>query len=192
LPASGSDTSETRKLVVTNRHANQSYTLPIDRARMRYASELAFDPEWLRHHFEWTRGSNGVDVLRERPAFTPLPYKGELIIAKPGSIQSYTLRFGGAALRDAIVDVLLKERAGERVPEDPGAYRQRVKVDGKIVNVSVIGSPEYVYVTMEGGDGDPDAMSSIASTLDQTLATGRYDTLFVTPGGSTSADRPRE
>jgi hypothetical protein len=67
-----------------------------------------------------------------------------------------------------------------------------VKVDGKIVNVSVIGSPEYVYVTMEGGDGDPDAMSSIASTLDQTLATGRYDTLFVTPGGSTSADRPRE
>jgi hypothetical protein len=64
--------------------------------------------------------STYVDVLRERPAFTPLPYKGELIIAKPGSIQSCTLRFGGAALRDAIVDVLVKERAGERVPETRG------------------------------------------------------------------------
>jgi hypothetical protein len=176
------ETSDTRKIVVTNWQANRSYVLPIDRARMRYPIEAAIDPVWLSHHFEWTRGADGADVLRERPAFTPLPYRGDLDLAKPGSIQSYTLRFGGEPLREAIVDLLVKERGGERVLEEPGAYRQRVKVAGKIVNVSVIGSPEYVYVTMEGADGDPDAMSSIATTLDAALATGRYDALFVTPG----------
>ena len=67
------------------------------------------------------------------------------------------------------------------MPEEPGAYRQRVKVAGKIVNVSVIGSPEYVYVSLEGEDGDPDAMSSIAAKLDAAFATGSYDALFVTP-----------
>jgi hypothetical protein len=179
------ENSDRRKIVVTNWQANRSYVLPIDRARMRYQIEGAIDSGWLLHHFEWTRGSDGVDVLRERPAFTPLPYRGALTLAKPGSIQSYTLRFGGAPLREAVVDLLIKELAGERVPEESGSYRQRVKVAGKIVNVSVIGSPEYIYVTLEGNDGDPDAMSSIATMLDAALATGRYDALFVTPGPAT-------
>jgi hypothetical protein len=177
-------TSDTRKIVVTNWQANRSYQLPIDRARMRYSSEKALDPIWLQHHFEWTRGTDGVDVLQERPSFTPLPYRGDLSLAKAGSIQSYTLRFGGEPLRAAIVDVLVKELAGERLKEEPGAYKQRVKVAGKIVNVAVLGTPEYVYVSMEGEDADQDAMSSIAAKLDAALATGRYDTLFVTPGPS--------
>jgi hypothetical protein len=174
-------TSDSRKIVVTNWQANRSYVLPIERARMRYPTESALDPAWLQHHFEWTRGADGVDVLRERAAFTPLPYRGDLSLAKPGSIQSYTLRFGGEPLRDAIVDLLVKEQGGERLPGEPGSYRQRVKVAARIVNASVIGSPEYVYVTMEGDDGDPDAMTSLATTLDAALATGRYDALFVMP-----------
>jgi hypothetical protein len=173
--------SETRKIVVTNWQAKRSYELPIDRARMRYPAEGAIDPAWLLHHFEWTRGADGADELRERPAFTPLPYRGDLSLTKPGSIQSYTLRFGGAPLREAIVDLLVKELGGERVPEEPDAYRHRVKVAGKTVNVAVIGSPEYVYVTLEGDDGDPGAMSSLAAKLDAALATGRYDALFVIP-----------
>lgn len=176
------ETSETRKIVVTNWQANRSYMLPIDRARMRYPSEAALDPDWLRHHFEWTRGTDGVDVLRERPAFTPLPYRGDLSLTRPGSIQSYTLRFGGAPLREAVVTLLEKELGGERVPEEPGSYRQRVKVAGRIVNVAVLGTPEYVYVSMEGEDGQPAAMTAIAAKLDAALATGNYDALFLTPG----------
>ena len=105
------ENSDFRKIVVTNWQANHSYVLPIDRARMRYPTEAAIDPAWLMHHFEWTRGADGADVLRERPAFTPLPYRGDLSLAKPGSIQSYTLRFGGEPLREAIVDLLVKELA---------------------------------------------------------------------------------
>lgn len=176
------ETSDTRKIVVTNWQANRSYVLPIDRARMRYPTEAALDPAWLAHHFEWTRGADGADELRERASFTPLPYRGDLSLARPGSIQSYTLRFGGEPLRDAVVDLLVKELAGERVQETADSYRQRVKVAGKTVNVSVIGSPEYVYVTLEGEDADRDAMSAIAARLDAALATGKYDALFVTPG----------
>ena len=57
-----------------------------------------------------------------------------------------------------------------------------MKVAGRIVNVAVLGTPEYVYVSMEGEDGQPDAMSSIATKLDAALATRNYDALFVTPG----------
>jgi len=60
-----------------------------------------------------------ASTCRERPAFTPLPYRGDLTLTKPGSIQSYTLRFGGAPLREAVVNLLEKELGGERVPEEP-------------------------------------------------------------------------
>jgi hypothetical protein len=181
------ETSDTRKIVVTNWQANRSYVLPIDRVRMRYPTEAALDPAWLAHHFEWTRGADGADELRERASFTPLPYRGDLSLARPGSIQSYTLRFGGEPLRDAVVDLLVKELAGERAQEAADSYRQRVKVAGKTVNVSVIGSPEYIYVTLEGEDADRDAMSAIATRLDAALATGKYDALFVTPGSASEA-----
>ena len=178
-------TSDTRKIVVTNWQANRSYVLPIDEARMRYPAISWLDPAWLMHHFEWTRGADGVDVLRERPAFTVLPYRGQLALAKRGSIQAYVLRFGGEPLRAAIVELLVKEMAGERLPDEAYAYRHRVKVQGKIVNVAVLGTPEYVSVSMEGEDGDPDAMSAIAAKLDAALATGKYDALFVVPPAPT-------
>lgn len=174
--------NEGKQIVVTNWQANRSYKLPIDRRRMRYPSEASLDPAWLAHHFEWTPGADGADELRERASFTPLPYRGDLSLAKAGSIQSYSLQFGAAPLRDAVVDLLVKEMGGERVPEVPDSYRQRVKVNGKTVNVSLIGAPEYVYVTLEGDDGDPDAMTALAARIDAALATGKYDALFTTPG----------
>ena len=166
------------RLGVTDWRANRSYLLPIDRARMRYNTESALDPEWVHHHFAWQRGGDGIDTLVPRPDFVPLPYHGDLFLSKPGMVQTYTLPAGGEALRTAVLELVVRELGGERLRDDPAAFNQRVRVSGKVVSVSIIGSPEYVYVSMDGDDSDPQVMRKIAATLDAALATGRYDSLF--------------
>ena len=91
----GIDGSEDKPmLAVTNFHEGGDYATPIRRDVMRYNTLEDLDPAWVAHHFEWQRGSDGQDVLRERAAFVPLPYHGNLDPGKPGEYQSYTLRPG--------------------------------------------------------------------------------------------------
>jgi hypothetical protein len=173
---------EKPRLGVTNWRTGQSYLLLIDRARMRYSTEASLDPDWVQHHFEWRPGTGGgdaADMLVERPDFTPLPYRGDLSLGKPGAYQSYSLHPGGEPLRRAIVDLLVTDLGGERLPDESGGFVQHVRVNGKVVGVSVIGSPTYVSVSMDDSDSDPQAMSAIGARLDLALASGRYDSLFV-------------
>ena len=172
------------RLGVTNWRTSRSYLLPIDRARMRYNSESSLDVDWVRHHFEWQRGAEGTDVLVERSNFKPLPYRGDLALGKSGEYQSYTVRQCGEPLRDAIVDVLIRDLGAERITEESGGFRRRLRVKGKALTVSVIGTPTYVHVSMEPQEGDPQLMSAVAATIDAALATGRYDALFVAPDQS--------
>jgi hypothetical protein len=72
------------RLGVTDWRANRSYFLPIDRTRMRYPTESALDPTWVRHHFEWRRGADGIDTLTERANVVPLAHRGDLTLTKPG------------------------------------------------------------------------------------------------------------
>jgi hypothetical protein len=166
------------ELVVTNWRANRSYTLPIDRGRMRFNTSKTLDPEWVRHHFEWKRGPDGADILAERAAFTPMPYRGEVTLGPPGKFQSYTLRPGSEPLRAAIVEILTKELGGERLPHELGGYQERVRFDGRVLNVTVGDSPSYVTVAMDPNEGDPALMKRVAAGLDAALATHRYDALF--------------
>jgi hypothetical protein len=175
--AAGSDDSP--HIGVTDWKASKSYLLPIDRARMRYNTESSLDPDWILHHFEWQRGADGIDVLVERSNFVPLSHHGDLALGKPGEYQSYTLRPGGEPLCKAVIELLVQDLGGERLPEETGGIRQRVRVSGKTLNVWVIGSPTYVQVSMDTADSDPEVMSAIAAKLDAALATGRYDALFV-------------
>ena len=94
---------------------------------------------------------------------------------RPGEYQSYTLQPGGEPLRDAVVDILVRDLGGERLPDDSSDFRRRVRVRGKTVSVAVLGSPSYVHVTFDGTDGDPQVMSAIAATVDAALASGQYD-----------------
>jgi hypothetical protein len=167
------------RLGVTDWRSNRSYTLPIDRTRMRFNSASSFTPQWVRHHFEWQRGSEGSDMLVERPDFVPLPYRGDLSVAEPGGYQSYTLRPGGEALRDAVVEILSRDLAAERLPDQLEGFH-RVRVKGKVVTVTVIGSPTYVTVTMDMDGSDPRVMSEVGAAIDAALASRRYDALFVT------------
>jgi hypothetical protein len=172
----GSD--EDPRLGVTNRISGESYVLPIDRARMRYNTAASLDPAWIRHHFLWQRDAQGGDVLIERPNLVPLPYRGELTLAKPGEYQAYTLRPGGEPLRTAMVGVLVRDFGGERLPDEAGGYLQRVLLDGHRLAVSVVDSPPYVNVSMDGPASDPQVISAIGARLDAALADGRFDALF--------------
>jgi hypothetical protein len=167
------------RLGVTNWRTGVTYVLPIDRARMRYNTASSLDPSWVQHHFLWTRGPDGADMLAERPTFVPLPYHGDLTLGKPGESQAYTLRPGGEPLRAALIDLMVRDLGGEHLPDELNGYQQRVRLNGKVLNLAVIASPAYVYVSMD--EGDPQIMSAIGARLDAALATGRYDALFVAP-----------
>jgi hypothetical protein len=121
-------------------------------------------------------GSIGVGVLTA--IVTPLPYRGELTLAKPGDYQSYTLQPGGAPLRQVVVDLLASELGGERLPDELDGYQQRVRLEARVLEVVIIDSQSYVSVSMESGKGEPEFMKSIGARLDAAIATGKYDAAF--------------
>jgi hypothetical protein len=164
-------------LVVVGFQDQRSQVVPIDRARMRYSTYEAIDPAWVDHHFEWVR-NNGLDTLQERSTFSLLPYKGEYAAAKPGQYQTYTIRPGKEPLRAAIVGILMEEPGAERLPDELSGYHQRVRIDGRILSVTIVDSASYVYVSMESGKEEPEFMTRIARLLDNALATGTYDSAF--------------
>jgi len=176
------DGSENKPVLgVTDTHANRSYTLPIDRARMRFNEYDKLDPAWIDHHFEWTRTADGVDQLRERSGFAPLPYRGDLTLGKPGEFMSYTVRPGGEKLRTAITSLLVSELNGERLPDRLDGYEQRVRVDGRLLLVTIVQTSNYVSVTMDYGQSDAGMMKRVAAALDAALASGSYDAAFEVP-----------
>jgi hypothetical protein len=177
-------TDDTPVLGVTNFRDGVTYTLPIRRDVMRYNSSHRLDPEWVDHHFEWVKGTadgtadSHVDRLRERPSFVPLPYSGELTLGKSGDYQSYTLQPGGERLRAAVMEALVSNLGGERLADESNGFRQRVRLDGRILDVAVIDTGAYVAVSMDAGAGDPDFMRVVGGKLDEVFATGRYDSAF--------------
>ena len=167
-------------LVVIDFHNNKSSTVAIDRTRMRYSTYSAIDPAWVDHHFEWVRGGNGADTLAQRSSFAMLPHVGEFTPNKPGQYQSYTIRPGREALRAAVVNILLAEPGAERLPDELNGYHQRVRIDGRVLSVTIVDSEPYVYVAMESGKEEPAFMTRIASRLDAAFATGKHDEAFET------------
>lgn len=165
-------------LGVTDYLAKQSYTLPIDHERMRYGGYDHLDPGWVDHHFAWVRDAAGHDSLVVRKDFTPLPYHGDVTLAKPGAYQSWTIAPGSEALRDLIFKILTTRLGGELLPESPTTVTRTVRIDGKAAEV-FLNDSTYVSVSLSDKSGDPELMKRIAAALDAELATGKYDALFV-------------
>lgn len=166
-------------LGVTDWRSDSTYVVPIDRTRMRYNDYHEIRPAWVDHHFTWVRGSDGIDRLTPRDRFTPLPYRGQLTVGKPGDYAAYTLRPGGKALRQAMMDVLVTELGAERMPDELDGYQLVVRLDGKLIKAAVIETGSYLSIGMDYGSTDPALMSRVAAALDAAVATGRYDSLFV-------------
>lgn len=165
-------------LCVTDWRTNETYTVAIDRARMRYNEYTALDPGWVAHHFAWERGDGGGTRLAPRATFTPLPYRGDREIDANGSMSSYYLKPGGTALRNAIVEAMVHELGAERLPDELDGYHQVVRYEGRVVKSAVVGSAGFVSIGMDFGTVDSALMQRLADRLDALLATGRFDTLF--------------
>ena len=163
-------------VVVTDVVANESYLLPIDPARMRYAKIDVLDPAWLAHHFRWERNADGVDRLVERNDFVPIPYHGKLMMER--DFRAYWLEPAREQLRDAIIEFLVREMGGERVAVDSFAHDYPVKVAGQNVNVAYGSSGQYVSVTLDRGVTDITLLREVARRIDGALATGKYDAMF--------------
>jgi len=162
-------------LVVTDAVGDTAYVLPIDPARMRYATLEVLDPAWVGHHFAWQR-VGGVDRLLVRTGFVPLPYHGAL--SGEGDGESYRLEPAGEPLRSALLEFLIRQFHAESLPSEPDAYERSVRIDGRIVKVASSSSFNYVAVSMERGASDHRLLAAIAKGFDAELATGKHDGLF--------------
>jgi hypothetical protein len=176
----GLDGSEDKPLLaVTNFRDGRNYAIPIRRDVMRYNTLEKLDPAWVDHHFEWQRDSDGQDVLRERAAFVPLPYHGDLDPGKPGEYQSYTLRPGAEPLREAMLKVLVEKLGAQRMPDTLDGAMRHVVIEGHELQLQVVETAGYVTVATY--KSDPEFMSRLARQLDAEFATGKYDAAFAVP-----------
>ena len=160
-------------LAVADFVGSRSYLVSVDEARMRYATLEAIDPAWLMHHFTWQKGSDGIDSLVEREGFVPIPYHSRRV---EGS--GYWFEPARQPLRDAILDLLVSDFKGERVPVESYAYEYPVKIDGQVVNVAYGESAHYVAVSLPRGATDTKLLDTVVHHVDAALATGKYDAMF--------------
>jgi hypothetical protein len=151
----------------------RSYMLPVDEARMRYATPDLIDPAWLMHHFAWQKGTDGIDSLVERKGFVPMPYHFRFT-----GTSGYWLEPAREPLRDAVIEFIVSEFKGERVPVESYAYEYPVKIGGDTINVAYGSSGHYVSVSLPRDGKDTKLLESIVHRFDAALATGKYDAMF--------------
>ena len=160
-------------LAVADFVGNRSYLLALDE-RMRYPTLESIDPAWLSHHFEWKKGSDGIDSLVERKGFVPLPYHTR----NTGTSGYWLEPARGEPLRDAVIEFLVLEFKGERVPVGQYTYYYPVKIEGEIINVAYGETGHYVSLSVPDSVKDTKLLDAVAKRLDVELATGKYDSLF--------------
>lgn len=170
------DSPERHALAVTAPGTGERYRLPIDTARMRYATIDQIDPAWVLHHFVWERAATGSYRLVERAAVTPIAWRGTLTNDYTG-YREYRVAPATAGLRPALIDFLVAEFQAERLPAEPDAYSHRVLIKGATVHISYAERERHVGVWMDRGT-DSTLVATIAERFDAALATGRYDHLF--------------
>lgn len=173
-------------LRVADAEAGRTYTLPIDRHRMRYGQPSELDPAWVAHHFAWVRGADGADRLARRPSFVPLPRRGYLWGTTPESPE-YVVPGARPALVGEVAAVLAGALGAEPLPAEEGSAA-RLRAGEWLLYVSQSSRDRGgLVVFASSAQGRPrhtrGVMERVAAAVDAALATGRYDHLF--------APRPR-
>jgi hypothetical protein len=64
------------------------------------------------------------------------------------------------------------------MPDGNYGFDKRVRLDGKVISITLIESGPYVYVAYEGSGGDVAFMRSVAARLDAAFATRKWDAAF--------------
>ena len=169
-------------LIVYDFVNRNSYSLPVERSRMRYNSTKAIDATWLNHHFEWQRIPNAHDRLVARQTFTPLPYHGHLLV--DDDFREYQLMPVKPAMLDALAKFLaqaFKAMPAGAKKTDETSEQLDLQINGQTVHLDARHdgySDSQVVLWMERGSNNQ-LVETIATRVDEALQTGQYDDLFL-------------
>lgn len=185
-------------LFVNNFVEDSSYSIEIDRTRMRYTpiinnsfSADDIDRQWLDHHFEWQKGADGNDRLVERSSFTPWAHRGWL----SGYYNDLSFRLDSVKpeLMDKLEEFLAANFGAKRIKrehsdESGSIYTSlELQIDDKVINAS-FQSDEYSdpslsfwhsAATTEDNAPTAELMKKIAQAINEALQSGAYDEYFV-------------
>jgi hypothetical protein len=169
------DSSNAPMLGVFEIETESTYTLRIDRARMRYNDWHEIDPTWLDHHFEWKRAADGRLRLSERVGFKPLPYHGTFSPAPPDQYREYNLKPVKPQMRDRVIVFLQGEFQAKLQPRGEYQSSDTLLIGQNKVNVMLYEGS--VAVWLDRG-ADIRLLEEIAKKFDEMLRTGEMDDLF--------------
>ncbi|MBX3015108.1 MAG: hypothetical protein KF832_26555 [Caldilineaceae bacterium] len=167
-------------LMVYNFVDGTSYTLPIDRARMRYAAVELIDAAWLDHHFTWQPTAGAPDRLVQRPNFSRLPYTGRL--TGTADSREYRIVPVKAELLDQMVSFLEENFAATQL--EVSRYDTSTYIDFQIgeekITVSYADdSYSEPQLSLWAAEGSDQLIATIGQRFDEVLRTGVYDEFFL-------------
>lgn len=181
-------------LLVNNFIDDTSYTIAIDRQRMRYSRYPTssfwvddIDQRWLDHHFEWQKGEDGNDHLVERSSFTPWAYLGWL--SGYDNDLEYHLRSVKPEMFEKLEEFLVAQFGAKRITREHSAEGSAIdtwltlQIEDKELSVTFSSddySPPHISFWQSAPDlRDGEWLKKIALAVNQQLQSGDYDDYFV-------------
>jgi len=172
------DMGSAPKLAVFEIGKETTYTLTIDRMRMRYNDWPEIDAAWLDRHYLWKAGADERLRLFERENFKPQPYRGSL--KEDHGSWEYNVSPVKPEMLDRVVAFLVERYGAELQPRGPHSSFDVLLIGQVKINVMFHG--ESVGVWMDLGT-DSRFVEEVAAGFDEVLRKGELDDLFVLPSG---------
>ena len=170
------DPTNTDMLAVFEIESGDSYSLYIDRDRMRYNLWEEIGAAWLDHHFEWKEGTDGHLRLSERAEFEPLPYRG--CLWNDHGHREYKLMPVKPEMRDRFIAFLESAYGAEIQPRtSPHSTADRFLIGQSEINVALFENSLGMWMDI---GTDSQFVEEIARSFDEVLSTGELDGLFET------------
>ena len=164
------------KLAVFEIGVGTTYTLPIDRMRMRYNDWTEIDAAWLDHHWEWKAGEDGRLRLLEREDFEPLPRRGSLNVSPYDGHREYTVSPVKPEMLDRVKAFLVEHHGAELQPPGPFVGTDVFLIGQDKINVMLYDKDVSIWMDRETDDH---IVEELAAGFDKVLGTGELDDLFV-------------
>lgn len=176
------------RLIVYNFIKRTSYSLPVERLRMRYNSIQELDAVWLAHYFEWQQSPGASDQLAPRHTFTPLPYHVHLFV--DGDSRQYQLLPVKPAMFDVLLKLLVQEFKAvplDTIQRDATSQEINLQLNGQMITLfykenwgsRVDGFTASRVGFWTGPRETSRLVETIANRVDDVLKTGQYDDLFL-------------
>lgn len=132
------------------------------------------DQAWFNNYYEWKHDADGTYNVVPSPLALAMPHRGRLK-QEPGYRQ-YDLSPVDSTMGEALIEFMIKEMGGERLPAREYASSVEVKFNEGVVHV--MSSDNRVSTFMERGSNTIH-MVTLARKFDAALATRRYDSHFL-------------